>query len=108
MLRGREFSFNRDAINFCPGNPLTLEEGALCECGKRLTRGNWNIELVKDVLVMTIMELHMNHRLPSLEAFQQHANWPKGKPFHLEGGADEDEESEEEESGDEEDMSDKN
>lgn len=53
MVRGREVSFSRDAINAYLGNPLTLEEGALCEYGKRLAKGNWNIELVKDALVMT-------------------------------------------------------
>lgn len=51
MVRGREVSFSRDAINAYLGNPLTLEEGALCEYGKRLAKGNWNIELVKDALV---------------------------------------------------------
>ncbi|KAI5441515.1 hypothetical protein KIW84_010841 [Lathyrus oleraceus] len=51
-------------------------------------------------------EIHVNHNLPSYEAFQQHANWPEGMPFHQEGLVDEDEEIEEEESGDEEYMSD--
>ncbi|KAI5393070.1 hypothetical protein KIW84_060279 [Lathyrus oleraceus] len=33
--RGREVSFSRDIINAYLGNLLTLEEGALCEYGKR-------------------------------------------------------------------------
>lgn len=51
MVRRREISFSCDAINAYLGNSLTLKDEALCEYGKMLAMGNWNIELVKEVLV---------------------------------------------------------
>lgn len=60
MVRGREVSFSIDTINAYLGNPTTLEEGALCKYGKRLDKGNWNVELVKDALVMTGKSYEVN------------------------------------------------
>lgn len=60
MVRGREVPFSRDAISAYLGNPLTLEERARCEYVKSLARGNWNIELVKNALVMTGKSYEVN------------------------------------------------
>lgn len=60
MVRGRPISLSRDAINVYLDNPLTLEDCVLCEYGKRLARGNWNIELVKETLVLTGKSYEVN------------------------------------------------
>lgn len=60
MVRGRPIYFNRDAINAYLGNPLTLEDGALCEYEKRLDMGNWNIEMVKEKLVRAAKSYEVN------------------------------------------------
>ncbi|KAL5098269.1 hypothetical protein RYX36_002596, partial [Vicia faba] len=51
MVRGRNISFSCDSINAYLGNPLTLSEGELDEYIKRLTRGNWNLNLVTDAII---------------------------------------------------------
>ncbi|KAL5100181.1 hypothetical protein RYX36_004508 [Vicia faba] len=48
ILRGKQVYFSMDVINKYLGNPLTLEDGELCKYAKRLARGDWNFELVKD------------------------------------------------------------
>lgn len=55
-------------------------------------------------LQLHIREPHIDHSLPSRQAFQQHADWPRGRPFYLEGATNEEEVSEESEK--DEDMSD--
>lgn len=60
MVIRTRISFSRDAINTYLGNPLTLEDGMLCEYGKRLARGGWNIELVKDALVLPRKSYEVN------------------------------------------------
>ncbi|KAI5414044.1 hypothetical protein KIW84_058256 [Lathyrus oleraceus] len=60
MVIRTRISFSRDAINAYLGNPLTLEDGMLCEYGKRLAKGGWNIELVKDALVLPRKSYEVN------------------------------------------------
>ncbi|KAI5412668.1 hypothetical protein KIW84_057352 [Lathyrus oleraceus] len=60
MVRGRPVSFSRDVINAYLGNIITLEEDVICEYGKRLAIGNWNIELVKDTLVRSGKSYEVN------------------------------------------------
>ncbi|KAL5057499.1 hypothetical protein RYX36_029103, partial [Vicia faba] len=60
MVRGKQVSFSNDAINEYLGNPLTLEDSELCQYAKRLARGYWKFELVKDALVLTCKTYETN------------------------------------------------
>ncbi|KAI5385039.1 hypothetical protein KIW84_071873 [Lathyrus oleraceus] len=42
--------------------------------------------------VVDVREPHVDHILPSRDAFRQHANWPEGMPFYSEGETEEEEE----------------
>ncbi|KAI5415093.1 hypothetical protein KIW84_040521 [Lathyrus oleraceus] len=52
FVRGKEVSFTRYEINDYIDNPLTLEEGEKCAYYKRVCRADWNIELIKEALIL--------------------------------------------------------
>ncbi|KAL5061618.1 hypothetical protein RYX36_023355 [Vicia faba] len=52
-VRGKEISFSINSISEYLGNPLPVADDELCKYHKRLARGNWNIEHVKDKLMLT-------------------------------------------------------